>query len=138
MILPNPSNISDFHVGDFIGPFEATNIWGQFMSKSACKFEFKWKSLSRKMTRKTKSKDDGGLHLLQHRNAALQKVKDGRRRKSSESLVGDSRRSNSLEIGDCKSQGVRTPEMQVIGELWGVTCKDAFARRGEMRKRQKM
>ncbi|KAL8228818.1 hypothetical protein R6Q57_013718 [Mikania cordata] len=47
-----------------------------FESKSeACKFEFKWKSLSRKMTRKRKSKDYGGLHLLQHRNAALQKVK---------------------------------------------------------------
>ncbi|KAK9064378.1 hypothetical protein SSX86_015760 [Deinandra increscens subsp. villosa] len=48
-----------------------------FESKSeACKFEFKWKSVSSKMTRKRNSKDDnGGLHLLQHRNAALQKVK---------------------------------------------------------------
>ncbi|KAJ0693233.1 putative GIY-YIG endonuclease [Helianthus annuus] len=47
-----------------------------FESKSeACKFEFKWKSVSSKMTRKKNSKDDGGLHLLQHRNAALQKVK---------------------------------------------------------------
>ncbi|XP_076949040.1 structure-specific endonuclease subunit slx1-like [Bidens hawaiensis] len=47
-----------------------------FESKSeACKFEFKWKSVSSKMTRKKNSKDDSGLHLLQHRNAALQKVK---------------------------------------------------------------
>ncbi|KAM0002407.1 putative GIY-YIG endonuclease [Helianthus debilis subsp. tardiflorus] len=47
-----------------------------FESKSeACKFEFKWKSMSSKMTRKKNLKEDGGLHLLQHRNAALQKVK---------------------------------------------------------------
>ncbi|KAL8231405.1 hypothetical protein R6Q57_001183 [Mikania cordata] len=33
MILPNPSNIFDFHFGDSFGPFEATNIWGPFMPK---------------------------------------------------------------------------------------------------------
>ncbi|KAI3681209.1 hypothetical protein L6452_35994 [Arctium lappa] len=50
-----------------------------FTSKSeACKFEFRWKSVSRKMPRKrkTKEEEEGGLHLLQHRNAALNKVKD--------------------------------------------------------------
>lgn len=41
----------------------------------ACKFEFKWKNISRKMGRKRNSKDEGGLYLLQHRNAALEKVK---------------------------------------------------------------
>ncbi|CAH1448842.1 unnamed protein product [Lactuca virosa] len=47
-----------------------------FDSKSeACKFEFRWKNISRKMGRKRNSKDEGGLHLLQHRNAALEKVK---------------------------------------------------------------
>ncbi|KAL8239379.1 hypothetical protein R6Q59_015947 [Mikania micrantha] len=33
MILLNPSNNSDFYNGDFLGPFEATNIWGQLMPK---------------------------------------------------------------------------------------------------------
>ncbi|KAD7479022.1 hypothetical protein E3N88_02158 [Mikania micrantha] len=81
-----------------------------FESKSeACKFEFKWKSLSRKMTRKRKPKDDGGLHLLQHRNAALQKVK------------------GSEDAGDASHR-----------RALGVTCRDAFGRWGEMRKRQKM
>ncbi|KVH89356.1 hypothetical protein Ccrd_008657 [Cynara cardunculus var. scolymus] len=49
-----------------------------FASKSeACKFEFKWKNVSSKMPRKRKSKEEeGGIHLLQHRNAALNKVKD--------------------------------------------------------------
>ncbi|KAI3709769.1 hypothetical protein L2E82_39535 [Cichorium intybus] len=47
-----------------------------FESKSeACKFEFRWKNITRKMGRKKNSKDEGGLHLLQHRNSALEKVK---------------------------------------------------------------
>nr|XP_043622046.1 structure-specific endonuclease subunit SLX1 [Erigeron canadensis] len=47
-----------------------------FETKSdACKFEFRWKNMSRKMTRERNSKDEGRLRLLQHRNKALQKVK---------------------------------------------------------------
>nr|GEW60340.1 structure-specific endonuclease subunit slx1 [Tanacetum cinerariifolium] len=46
-----------------------------FETKSeACKFEYKWKNVSSKMSRKKKPKEEGGLHLLQHRNAALEKV----------------------------------------------------------------
>ncbi|KAK1422855.1 hypothetical protein QVD17_18144 [Tagetes erecta] len=57
-------------------PWVCACIIRGFEGKSeACKFESKWKSVSSKMTRKRNSKDDGGLHLLQHRNAALQKVK---------------------------------------------------------------
>ncbi|GJZ60403.1 structure-specific endonuclease subunit SLX1 [Tanacetum coccineum] len=47
-----------------------------FETKSeACKFEYKWKNVSSKMSRKKKPQEEGGLHLLQHRNAALEKVK---------------------------------------------------------------
>ncbi|XP_071716428.1 uncharacterized protein [Rutidosis leptorrhynchoides] len=47
-----------------------------FENKSeACKFEYRWKYISSKMSRKKKS-EEGGLHLLQHRDAALKKVKD--------------------------------------------------------------
>lgn len=47
-----------------------------FGSKSeACKFEFRWKNVSSKMARRRNSKEEGGLHLLRHRNAALQKIK---------------------------------------------------------------
>lgn len=42
---------------------------------AACKFEYKWKNVSRKTSRKKKPEEEGGLHLLQHRNAALEKVK---------------------------------------------------------------
>lgn len=41
---------------------------------AACKFEYKWKNISRKTSRKKKP-EEGGLHLLQHRNAALERVK---------------------------------------------------------------
>ncbi|KAJ9565635.1 hypothetical protein OSB04_001601 [Centaurea solstitialis] len=49
-----------------------------FASKSeACQFEFRWKNVSRKMPRKKKTEEEeGGVHLLKHRNAALIKVKD--------------------------------------------------------------
>ncbi|XP_073310818.1 structure-specific endonuclease subunit slx1 [Primulina huaijiensis] len=53
-----------------------------FRNKStACKVESKWKSFSRKVTRKRSSEneeqaDDAKLFLLQHRNAALNQVKD--------------------------------------------------------------
>lgn len=53
-----------------------------FQNKStACKVESKWKSFSRKVTRKRSSEnkeqaDDAKLFLLQRRNAALNQVKD--------------------------------------------------------------
>ncbi|KAL6977297.1 hypothetical protein U1Q18_026094 [Sarracenia purpurea var. burkii] len=53
-----------------------------FMDRSeACEFESKWKNFSRKLPRKKKSDDmgkqleDGSLMLLQHRQAALKRIK---------------------------------------------------------------
>lgn len=41
----------------------------------ACEFEYKWKSISRKMARKKNKEDEPSNALLQHREAALSKVK---------------------------------------------------------------
>lgn len=41
----------------------------------ACEFESKWKSISRKLPHKRKNNEDSSLHLLQHRQTALDRVK---------------------------------------------------------------
>lgn len=63
-------------------PWVCACIVRGFIDRSeACKFEAEWKSISKKLSRKRKPanvmerEDDGLLLLLQHRHAALEKVK---------------------------------------------------------------
>ncbi|KAJ6844549.1 putative structure-specific endonuclease subunit slx1 [Iris pallida] len=57
-------------------PWTLVCIVRGFLNRSeACEFEYKWKSISRKMPRKKKNEDDASIRLLQHREAALSRLK---------------------------------------------------------------
>ncbi|KAL9424351.1 hypothetical protein AB3S75_036270 [Citrus x aurantiifolia] len=51
-------------------------IQGFHDQSDACEFESKWKCISRRLPRKMKKSEDSSLHLLQHRQTALNRVKE--------------------------------------------------------------